>query len=44
MYSWIPVTLLGWKDRYKKGWVHTIHTRSMHFEQASLTRKKEIGQ
>lgn len=44
MYSWIPVTLLGWKDRHKKGWVHTIHTRSMHFEQASLTRKKEIGQ
>ena len=42
MYSWIPVTILGWKDRHKKGWVHTIHTRSMHFEQAKLTRKKEI--
>ena len=42
MYSWIPVTILGWKDRHEKGWVHTIHTRSMHFEQASLTRKKEI--
>lgn len=44
MYSWIPVTILGWKDRHKKGWVHTIHTRSMHFEQAKLTRKKEIDQ
>ncbi len=42
MYSWIPVTIMGWIDRHKKGWVHTIHTRSMNFEQANLTRKKEI--
>lgn len=44
MYSWIPVTFLGFLDRHKKGWVHTIHTRSIHFEDASLTRKKEIDQ
>lgn len=42
MYSWIPVTVLGFMDRHKKGWCHTIHTRSMKFEQAALTRKKEI--
>ena len=42
MYSWIPVTFLGYLDRHKKGWVHTIHTRSMQFDQASLTRKKEL--
>lgn len=42
MYSWIPVTILGWKDRHKKGWVHTIHTRGIHYQQASLTRKNEI--
>ena len=23
MYSWIPVTFLGWLDRHKKDWVHT---------------------
>ncbi len=42
MYSWIPVTFLGFKDRHQKIWCHTIHTRSMRFEQASLTRKREI--
>lgn len=42
MYSWIPVTFLGFLDRHKKGWVHTIHTRSMNFEGAALTRKREI--
>jgi cellulose synthase/poly-beta-1,6-N-acetylglucosamine synthase-like glycosyltransferase len=42
MYSWIPVTFLGFLDRHKKGWVHTIHTRSMQFKDASLTRKKEL--
>lgn len=42
MYSWIPVTFLGWIHRHEKQWVHTIHTRSMQFQAASLTRKKEI--
>lgn len=42
MYSWIPVTFLGWLDRHKKAWVHTVHTRSLNFDKASLTRKKEI--
>ena len=42
MYSWIPVTFLGWLHRHDKEWVHTVHTRSMQFEDASLTRKKEI--
>ena len=41
MYSWIPVTFLGFLDRHKKGWVHTIHTRSLQFQDASLTRKEE---
>ena len=42
MYSWVPVTFLGWLHRHDKEWVHTVHTRSMQFEDASLTRKKEI--
>ena len=42
MYSWVPVTFLGWIHRHEKQWVHTIHTRSMQFQAASLTRKKEI--
>ncbi len=41
MYSWIPVTFLGFLDRHKKGWVHTIHTRSLQFQDTALTRKEE---
>ncbi len=41
MYSWIPVTFLGFLDRHKKAWVHTIHTRSLQFQDTALTRKEE---
>lgn len=27
MYSWIPVNFLGFKDRHKMKWSHTLHTR-----------------
>ena len=40
IYSWIPVTFLGYKDRHKMEWSHTLHTRAVAFEDASLTRKK----
>lgn len=40
IYSWIPVTFLGYKDRHKMEWSHTLHTRSVAFEDASVTRKK----
>ncbi|MCI1821487.1 MAG: glycosyltransferase [Megasphaera sp.] len=39
MYSWIPVTFLGFRDRHKKEWSHTKHIRSMAFEDAQVTRK-----
>jgi cellulose synthase/poly-beta-1,6-N-acetylglucosamine synthase-like glycosyltransferase len=42
MYSWIPVNFLGFLDRHKKEWSHTLHTRSLEFEEVSLTRKDEI--
>lgn len=27
--TWVPVIILGFKDRNKKEWMHTIHTRAM---------------
>ena len=29
IYSWIPITVLGWFDRNKHEWSHTVHTRSV---------------
>lgn len=40
MYSWIPVTFLGFKDRHKMEWSHTKHTRAMAFADAKVTRKQ----
>lgn len=40
MYSWIPVTFLGFKDRHKMEWSHTVHTRAVTYESAVLLRKK----
>ncbi|MCX7971093.1 MAG: glycosyltransferase [Negativicutes bacterium] len=33
IYSWIPITFLGFKDRKKNEWSHTVHTRSISYEQ-----------
>jgi cellulose synthase/poly-beta-1,6-N-acetylglucosamine synthase-like glycosyltransferase len=40
MYSWIPVTFLGFKDRHKMKWSHTIHTRAVSYDSAALLRKE----
>lgn len=38
MYSWIPVTFLGFLDRHDKVWVHTQHTRGVSMGEIKLTR------
>ncbi len=40
MYSWVPVTVLGWIHRHDKVWAHTVHTRSMTMGETKLTRMK----
>lgn len=32
IYSWIPITFLGWLHRNDHEWNHTIHTRSISFD------------
>ncbi len=32
IYSWIPITFLGWVHRNDHEWNHTIHTRSISFD------------
>ena len=40
MYSWIPVNFLGFKDRHKMEWSHTLHTRAVSYDNAALLRKQ----
>ncbi|MCQ2372954.1 MAG: glycosyltransferase [Phascolarctobacterium sp.] len=33
VYSWIPITAIGWFRRHEHEWNHTIHTRSISFDE-----------
>lgn len=35
-----PVNFLGFKDRHKMKWSHTLHTRALSYESAALLRKE----
>ncbi len=32
IYSWVPITAIGWWHRNEHEWNHTIHTRSISFD------------
>lgn len=36
IYSWVPITILGFIDRKKTEWSHTIHTRSINYQQINM--------
>ena len=36
VYSWMPITLLGWLHRNEHEWSHTLHTRSIGFHDVTL--------
>lgn len=33
IYSWIPITAIGWFRRHEHEWNHTIHTRNIRFDE-----------
>ncbi len=41
VYSWIPITILGFKDRNKHEWSHTVHTRSLTYQ--DIVQKDLLG-
>ncbi len=43
MYSWIPITFLGYLNRHDKVWSHTIHTRGVSMGEIELTRMGKIN-
>ena len=42
VYSWIPITVLGFIDRKKTEWSHTVHTRSISYQQ--IMAKNELAE
>lgn len=43
VYSWIPITILGFIDRNKHEWSHTEHTRSIHYQDVLIPLTTEQG-
>jgi cellulose synthase/poly-beta-1,6-N-acetylglucosamine synthase-like glycosyltransferase len=39
MYSWIPIIIAGFIHRNKKEWSHTLHTRSINYEEIRAEEK-----
>lgn len=35
IYSWIPITFLGYLDRHEHEWSHTKHTRALSYEEVA---------
>lgn len=42
IYSWIPITFLGFIHRNERVWSHTQHTRSMSYKEMLLTTSEEF--
>ena len=42
MYSWVPITMLGYIHRHDKVWSHTIHTRGVAMGEIKLTRMNDV--
>lgn len=39
IYSWIPIVFLGFINRKDKQWSHTVHTRSISYEDVNKQKK-----
>lgn len=42
VYSWIPITVLGFIHRHDKEWSHTEHTRSINYRDIVISRTNEF--
>jgi cellulose synthase/poly-beta-1,6-N-acetylglucosamine synthase-like glycosyltransferase len=41
IYSWVPVTFIGYHQRHDKSWSHTPHSRSLSYQEVLGTFPKE---
>lgn len=43
VYSWIPITVLGFLHRHEHVWSHTLHTRGISFNDVLVPESSEHG-
>ncbi len=43
IYSWIPITVLGFIHRHDHEWSHTEHTRGISYQDVLIPSSSEIG-
>lgn len=43
VYSWIPITFLGFLHRHDRNWSHTEHTRSLSYQDILLNNSDEFA-
>ena len=43
IYSWIPITIVGFLSRNEREWSHTKHTRSLSYKDVMLNQNKEFS-
>lgn len=43
IYSWIPITVLGYIHRHDHEWSHTAHTRGISFNEVLIPENAELG-
>ena len=43
IYSWIPITVMGFLHRNERVWSHTAHTRSLSYKEVLLAQNNEFS-
>ena len=43
VYSWVPITFLGYLHRHEHAWSHTLHTRNISYNDVLVPESAEVG-
>ena len=43
VYSWIPITFLGFLHRHERVWSHTQHTRALSYQDMLMKANDEFA-
>ena len=43
IYSWVPITIIGYLHRHDHEWSHTVHTRGISFNEVLIPETTDLG-
>lgn len=43
IYSWVPITIIGYLHRHDHEWSHTLHTRGISFNEVLIPETTDLG-